>query len=35
MRSFVHPVNYLDKNMSAEAYKSLMNQIQDANYEAD
>lgn len=35
MRSFVNPVNYFDKNMSAEAYKSLMNQIQDANYEAD
>ena len=35
MRSFVNPVNDFDKNMSAEAYKSLMNQIQDANYEAD
>ena len=35
MRSFVNPVNNFDKNMSAEAYKSLMNQIQDANYEAD
>lgn len=35
MRSVVNPVNYFDKNMSAEAYQSLMNQIQDANYEAD
>ena len=34
-RSHVNPINYFDKNMSAEAYKSLMNQIQDANYEAN
>lgn len=34
-RSHVNPINYFDKNMSAEAYKSLMGQIQDANYEAD
>lgn len=31
----VNPINYFDKNMSAEAYKSLMNQIQEENYEAD
>ena len=35
MRSHVNPINYFDKNMSAEAYKSLMGQIQDENYEAD
>ena len=34
-RAHVNPINYFDKNMSAEAYKSLMNQIQDANYEAE
>ncbi len=34
-RAHVNPINYFDKNMSAEAYKSLMNQIQDANYEAN
>ena len=34
-RSHVNPINNFDKNMSAEAYKSLMNQIQDANYEAE
>lgn len=34
-RSHVNPINYFDKNMSAEAYKSLMGQIQDANYEAE
>lgn len=34
-RSHVNPINYFDRNMSAEAYKSLMNQIQDANYEAE
>ncbi len=34
-RSHVNPINYFDKNMSAEAYKSLMGQIQDANYEAN
>lgn len=33
-RSHVNPINYFDQNMSAEAYKSLMNQIQDANYES-
>ena len=35
MRSHVNPINYFDKNMSADAYKSLMGQIQDENYEAD
>lgn len=35
MRSHVNPINYFDKNMSSEAYKSLMGQIQDENYEAD
>ena len=34
-RSHVNPINYFDRNMSAEAYKSLMNQIQEANYEAE
>ena len=34
-RSHVNPINYFDQNMSAEAYKSLMSQIQDANYEAE
>ena len=34
-RSHVNPINYFDQNMSAEAYKSLMLQIQDANYEAE
>lgn len=34
-RSHVNPINYFDRNMSAEAYKSLMNQIQDANYESE
>lgn len=34
-RSHVNPINYFDRNMSAEAYKSLMNQIQDENYEAE
>lgn len=34
-RSHVNPINYFDKNMSAEAYKSLMNQIQEATYEAN
>ena len=34
-RSHVNPINYFDKNMSAEAYKSLMGQIQEANYEAE
>lgn len=33
-RSHVNPINYFDQHMSAEAYKSLMNQIQDANYES-
>lgn len=33
--SHVNPINYFDKNMSAEAYKSLMSQIQDENYEAE
>ena len=31
----VNPINYFDKNMSAEAYKSLMNQIQEETYEAE
>jgi murein DD-endopeptidase MepM/ murein hydrolase activator NlpD len=31
----VNPTNYFDKNMSAEAYKSLMNQIQEETYEAE
>ncbi len=35
MRSPVNPINYFDKNMSAEAYKSLMGQIQEENYEAN
>ena len=34
-RSHVNPINYFDRNMSADAYKSLMNQIQEANYEAE
>ena len=34
-RAHVNPINYFDQNMSAEAYKSLMSQIQDANYEAE
>ena len=34
-RTHVNPINYFDQNMSAEAYKSLMGQIQDANYEAE
>ena len=34
-RSHVNPINYFDRNMSAEAYKSLMSQIQDENYEAE
>ncbi len=34
-RSHVNPINYFDQNMSAEAYKSLMNQIQEENYEAE
>ncbi len=34
-RSHVNPINYFDRNMSAEAYKSLMNQLQEANYEAE
>lgn len=34
-RTHVNPINYFDQNMSAEAYKSLMSQIQDANYEAE
>lgn len=34
-RSHVNPINYFDRNMSAEAYKSLMNQIQDATYESE
>ena len=34
-RAHVNPINYFDQNMSAEAYKSLMLQIQDANYEAE
>ena len=34
-RSHVNPINYFDRNMSAEAYKSLMSQIQEANYEAE
>ncbi len=34
-RSHVNPINYFDQHMSAEAYKSLMSQIQDANYEAE
>lgn len=34
-RSHVNPINYFDRNMSADAYKSLMNQIQDANYESE
>lgn len=29
----VNPINYFDKDMSAEAYRSLMGQIQDENYE--
>ena len=33
--SHVNPINYFDKNMSAEAYKSLMSQIQEENYEAE
>lgn len=33
-RSHVNPINYFDQHMSADAYKSLMNQIQDANYES-
>jgi murein DD-endopeptidase MepM/ murein hydrolase activator NlpD len=33
--SHVNPINYFDKNMSAEAYKSLMSQIQDENYESE
>lgn len=31
----VNPINYFDKDMSAEAYRSLMGQIQDENYETD
>ena len=34
-RSHVNPINYFDRNMSAEAYKSLMNQIQEATYESE
>lgn len=34
-RTHVNPINYFDKNMSADAYKSLMNQIQEANYERE
>lgn len=34
-RTHVNPINYFDQNMSAEAYKSLMGQIQEANYEAE
>ena len=34
-RTHVNPINYFDQNMSAEACKSLMGQIQDANYEAE
>lgn len=34
-RTHVNPINYFDKNMSAEAYKSLMNQIQEATYETE
>ena len=34
-RSHVNPINYFDQNMSADAYKSLMNQIQEENYEAE
>lgn len=34
-RSHVNPINYFDRNMSAEAYKSLMSQLQEANYEAE
>lgn len=34
-RTHVNPINYFDQNMSAEAYKSLMGQIQDDNYEAE
>ena len=34
-RTHVNPINYFDKNMSADAYKSLMNQIQDATYETE
>lgn len=33
--SHVNPINYFDRNMSAEAYKSLINQLQDENYEAE
>lgn len=31
----VNPINYFDKDMSAEAYRSLMGQVQDENYEAE
>ena len=34
-RTHVNPINYFDKNMSADAYKSLMNQIQEATYETE
>ncbi|MBR4994524.1 MAG: M23 family metallopeptidase [Alistipes sp.] len=34
-RSHVNPINYFDRNMSADAYKSLMNQMQDATYEKE
>lgn len=31
----VNPINYFDKDMSSEAYRSLMGQIQDENYELE
>ncbi len=33
--SVVNPINYFDKDMSSEAYKSLMGQIQEENYEGE
>ncbi|MBO5217173.1 MAG: M23 family metallopeptidase [Alistipes sp.] len=33
--SVVNPINYFDKDMSTEAYKSLMGQIQEENYEGE
>lgn len=33
--SAVNPINYFDKDMSTEAYKSLMGQIQEENYEGE